>query len=173
MNVGDIVTQSAARFGNATARRYRSGVDEAAVTFEEFHRRSDRVANGLMDHNIGLEDLVALLSHNSPAFLELFFATQKIETIFTPINARSSQGDVEYILSDADPDYFMVESELLESISGLAEELRVGDDEVFVDGQHKEFGDFGERRMPNKTTPDRETDGETVDGQDPNERSAS
>ncbi|WP_440009207.1 AMP-binding protein [Halomicrococcus sp. SG-WS-1] len=172
MNVGDIVTQSAARFGNATACRYLSGNDEAAVTFEELHRRSNRVANGLVDQDIGIEDPVALLSHNSPAFLELFFATQKIGAIFTPINARSSQGDIEYILSDAGPDYLMVESELLASISGLAEELRVGDDEVFVVGQHEEFGDFGERRMANETMADREIDGETVDGQDSNERPA-
>ncbi|WP_433634051.1 AMP-binding protein [Halomicrococcus sp. NG-SE-24] len=173
--------ETGAGVGNATAgllangarRVYRRSRPRASGSFEGLHRRSNRVANGLMDQDIGLEDPVALLWHNSPAFLELFFATQKIGATFTPINARSSQGDIEYILSDADPDYLMVESELLASISGLAEELRVGDDEVFVVGQHEEFGDFGERRMANETMADREIDGETVDGQDSNERPAS
>ncbi|RBI59989.1 hypothetical protein DMJ13_20085 [halophilic archaeon] len=164
MNVGDIVRQSATRFGDATALRCLSGDAEVAVTFEELHRRSNRVANGLIDHNIGFEDPVALLSHNSPEFLELFFATQKIGAIFTPINARSSLGDVEYILADADPDYLVVESELLESISGLTEELRDGDVEVIVVGQHEEFGDFDELRTADETMPDRAVDGETIDG---------
>jgi len=113
MNVGDILPQSADRFGDDLAVAHVSAAGTETLSFRELDVRTNRIANGFLDAGIGSGDAIALLAHNSVEFFEVFFASQKIGAPIVPINVRLDPGDMEYIFEDARPDCLVAESELL------------------------------------------------------------
>ncbi len=61
---------------------------DAAVTYEEMHRRSTAVANRLLELGTGPGDRVAVLMYNSADVLYTWFATAKLGALFVPINVN-------------------------------------------------------------------------------------
>jgi fatty-acyl-CoA synthase len=66
-------------------------------------------------------DRVAVLAHNCPAFVELFFAVGKIGAILTPLNWRLSASELEYIMGDCQPRVLFYGAELAETAMALCE----------------------------------------------------
>ena len=91
MDIGQMVEQSAARFGNSLAVACVADDTTRTHTFSSLDAASNRTANGFLDAGIGFGDPVAVLSHNSIAFVEAFFATQKIGARVTPIKSVSTR----------------------------------------------------------------------------------
>jgi acyl-CoA synthetase (AMP-forming)/AMP-acid ligase II len=74
---------------------------ERRFTFEEFNRRSNLIANALLDLGVKKGDRVALLLMNSIEFMESFFAIAKIGGVCVPLNWRLVPDELSFILSDA------------------------------------------------------------------------
>lgn len=166
MDVGTMLEQSAARFGDdlAVAVVGESGTDRH--TFASLDRRSNRVANGLLEAGVGEGDPVALLSRNSLAFVEAFFATQKIGAPVVPINVRFDRSDVTGVLAETDPSAVVVEDDLLtpalaaEFVEGRPD----GDDGVHVVGGHERFGSFEALTVASADPPGVSVGPDAVDG---------
>jgi len=87
------------------AKRYprKTGVVSGSVrlTFEEFNRRVNSLANGLIDLGLRREDRVAVLLDSSYQYLELYFAIPKAGGVVVPLNTALSVPEMAYILGHA------------------------------------------------------------------------
>ena len=89
-------------------------------TYGQFNERANKLANAMREKwGINKGDRIAILSKNSPEFLELFFATAKLGAIMVPINIRLVAEEILYILNDCTPVAFMYE----EGFEGLLSEV--------------------------------------------------
>ncbi|OBB35204.1 long-chain fatty acid--CoA ligase [Mycobacterium sp. 852002-51961_SCH5331710] len=97
-----------AGFGSwATRRAFLCGDRVALIdgdrrmTYAEFDRRTDRLAQALRASGVRKGDRVAGLMINSSAFLETLFAVGKLGAVFVPISFRLAAPEVAYVLGDS------------------------------------------------------------------------
>ena len=69
-----------------------------ATTYGQMAGRVAALAGGLRGRGVGTGDVVAILSYNSPEFLEALFASNYLGAIAMPINWRLAAPEVRYIL---------------------------------------------------------------------------
>jgi fatty-acyl-CoA synthase len=72
-------------------------------TYAELDARSNRAAHLLAELGVGRGDRVAVLAHNSAAFVELFFAAGKLGAILVPLNWRLAASELAYVIGDCTP----------------------------------------------------------------------
>jgi len=97
VNVGDLLTRSAARFPDKAAiidgtRRF---------SYREFNAWSNRVANGLASSGYGQGDTIALMAENCAEFLVAYFACAKLGAVCVPINLFWRDKEIAYVLEHA------------------------------------------------------------------------
>ncbi|MGE2718987.1 acyl-CoA synthetase [Mycolicibacterium celeriflavum] len=104
----DAVHGREAGFGHWATRRASLSGDRVALidgerrlTFGEFDRRTDQLAQALRASGVRKGDRVAGLMSNSCAFMETLFATGKLGAVFVPINFRLAAPEVSYLLVDS------------------------------------------------------------------------
>lgn len=73
------------------------------VTHAQYAANAARMAAGLAAVGVGVGDRVAILAHNSQAYLDLFGAAARLGAIVVPINWRLSAEEVAYVLADTTP----------------------------------------------------------------------
>ncbi len=79
----------------ASGRRY---------TYAELDARANRAAHVLAGRfGVGAGDRVAVLAHNSAAFVELFLAAGKLGAVLVPLNWRLAASELAYVIGDATP----------------------------------------------------------------------
>ena len=98
---------------------------EDRITYAEFMRRIEATAGWLAAYGIVPGDVVALLMKNSPAFLELTFATSHLGAISLPINYRLAADEVDYILDNAGARLLLCDDEFAADRTGLPPVLAV------------------------------------------------
>jgi len=88
------------------ARRYpqKVGVVSGPVrlSFGDFNRRVNSLANALTDMGLEQQDRVAILLDSSHQYLELYFAVPKVGGIVVPLNTALSVPEMTYILNHAE-----------------------------------------------------------------------
>jgi long-chain acyl-CoA synthetase len=109
MNIGTYLDDSVARYAAAP---YLQFYDET-ITFGEFGRRVDILANALKTRGVRPGDFVHVLVQNSPATLVAYFAIQKIGAVAGPINGWWKAPEVEYLLNDSKGRVLIVEDQYL------------------------------------------------------------
>jgi len=100
------------------------------TTYGAMAQRATELAGGLAGHGVGRGDVVALLSYNSPEFLETIFAANYLGAIAMPINWRLAAPEVRYILEHSGSRALVCDQRLIEladqAIEGMeAPPLRV------------------------------------------------
>ncbi len=80
-----------------------------ARTWSEIDERVSRVASWLRDRGVGAGDRVALLTMNTPEFVEVVIAAARIGAIALPLNFRLSAPEVAFILGDSTPSVVVAE----------------------------------------------------------------
>lgn len=84
-------------------------------TYAEMDDRCSRLAAGLRDaHGIEFGDRVAVLANNNTNFFEVQFACWKLGAIFTPLNWRLAQPEIEFILGDCRPKLLIVDDSFVD-----------------------------------------------------------
>jgi acyl-CoA synthetase (AMP-forming)/AMP-acid ligase II len=141
MDIGQMVEQSAARFGDSLAVACVAEDATRTHTFSSLDAASNRTANGFLDAGIGFGDPVAVLSHNSIAFVEAFFATQKTGARVTPINVRFDAADVKDVLDDTEPRCLLADPALLAGLDGIEAFLDDREIEVITTTDHPAYRD--------------------------------
>lgn len=92
----------------------------AEISYAAFSRRIAVVGGWLAARGIGPNDVVAVLMKNSPAFLDIAFATSHIGAVFLPINFRLSADEVAYIAADSGARILIADQELASTAAGPA-----------------------------------------------------
>lgn len=94
----------------------------SAVTFEEFNRIINMVANALLDSGIRKGDKICLMLANCPEFLYAWLGANKIGAIMVPINTGLTGEAAKYIIDHSDSRILFVGKEYL----GAVNEIRGG-----------------------------------------------
>lgn len=94
------VLQAAAR---ATPDALALVSDEAELTYDVLHRRSNRFARWLIAQGVGTEDVIALQMSTSIDFIVAMLAVLKSGAAYMPIDPALPEGRIEYLITDAEP----------------------------------------------------------------------
>ncbi|MFN8535423.1 MAG: long-chain fatty acid--CoA ligase [Dehalococcoidia bacterium] len=94
--------------------------EDETISWGAMDERAGRIAGGLQSLGIGKGDIVALLLHNCPEFIELIWAIGWVGAVFMPINWRLAGDEVAYIVGHAGAKLVVSEREL----EALAEAAR-------------------------------------------------
>ncbi|MBS3906269.1 MAG: long-chain-fatty-acid--CoA ligase [Syntrophaceae bacterium] len=116
MDVGQILTFTARKFPQRIALIF----EQERMTYQEFNRRVNQLANGLLRLGLKKGEKVAVLLFNSIPLVEILFASAKTGGVFTPINFRFTTEEVFYILDHSDARFFIYG----EGFSELVEKIR-------------------------------------------------
>jgi long-chain acyl-CoA synthetase len=120
MNIGDLLVRNANKFPHKMAV-----VSETrSFTFRELNDRVNRLSNSLQDSGLSKGDRIGVLVHNGHQFLELYFAAAKTGAVFCPYNNHLKQRELKDILDYSTPKYLILDSDFVETVSGLAPELK-------------------------------------------------
>ena len=71
-------------------------------SYEEFNRRVDNLAKGLLHIGLKSGDKLGIFANNVPDWLTFMFATAKIGAVLVTVNTNYKTHELEYILKDAD-----------------------------------------------------------------------
>lgn len=71
------------------------------TTFRELDRRSNRVANALIERGVLPGDRICILDQNHDEFFEVIFGIAKAGAVYVPVNWRLAPPEVLYVVNDA------------------------------------------------------------------------
>ncbi|MDI6830345.1 MAG: long-chain fatty acid--CoA ligase [Actinomycetota bacterium] len=117
MNVGNWATKRALfpLTGDKTAFIY----GERSLTYKEFNRRVNQVADGLLAAGLKRQERVAGMFFNCPEFMEIYFACAKLGLIFIPLNFRLTPAELKDIFEDTDTRALFFHSEFAGTMGEL------------------------------------------------------
>jgi fatty-acyl-CoA synthase len=93
------------------------------VTYAEWNRRANRVANALHALGVVKGDIVGILASNSLAYLDLLFACQKSGIILQTLNCRLATEELVELLQRVTPRILIHGSQFCQRIPGIAEKI--------------------------------------------------
>ncbi len=93
---------------------------ERAMSFRDWNRRSNRLANALIGLGLAKGDRVAVLAYNCVEWAEIYVAAAKAGLIVVPINFRLTPGEIAFCVEDSGAGALIVQ----QSLRGLVEEVR-------------------------------------------------
>ncbi|MFI1921780.1 long-chain fatty acid--CoA ligase [Streptomyces sp. NPDC020377] len=108
--------------------------EDRRLTVRTLHDRVTRLAAGLTELGVGRGDVVGLLLHNRPEFLELVYAVNRVGAVFLPLNYRLSEDEWAYILDHSRAKAVVTEPEFLRAADRIAERLTGLERGILVDG---------------------------------------
>ncbi|CAG4886850.1 long-chain-fatty-acid--CoA ligase [Paraburkholderia saeva] len=118
---------------NATAIHF----DSEARTFAELGARVARLAGALRQLGVGNGERVAMLSVNSPRYIEYYMATPWAGGVLNPLNIRWSASELLYALNDSGTSILIVDEtfrdlglKLAREAATLRHVIYAGDDDV-------------------------------------------
>jgi len=119
MNVGSLLSITTARFPNKIGL-----VEEGRrVSYSEFNKRVNQLANKLISLNVGKGDKVALYLHNSIEWAEIYYALSKIGAVIVPINFRIKGQELAYVIDNSDTRILFFDLNLKENVEAVKMDL--------------------------------------------------
>lgn len=156
MSVGNVLRRSAFNFPDKPALIF----GDERLNYAELNRRVNCVANSLLKMGLKKGDRVAVLLHNCPEFIEIYFACAKSGGIFVPINNLLRPKELLQIFDYLKPRFLFFDKDFTEVVLSSDPELRSIEFPVAL---HRESADFrqyhdlvdrGEGTEPNVTVSD-------------------
>ena len=120
MILGEILRWNAKRHPNKTAFVF----DGHRYTFNQFLERVNRLSNGFLRMDFKKGDRVALMAQNCHHHLEIFFAAAKVGLILVPINFRSIESEILYVMDSAGPRAFILSRDYHDRIRHLTSQMK-------------------------------------------------
>jgi acyl-CoA synthetase (AMP-forming)/AMP-acid ligase II len=141
-NIGQLLSKRAviARDGEAFVEFERA----RRFTFSQLNKRSNKIANALLESGVKPGDRVASLLKNGIEFIESYYAIAKIGAVMVPVNWRLVATEITYILNDAGASTLIYDSDFDAPVNQLEREkntnlacyLRVNAFEAATDVPH-------------------------------------
>jgi fatty-acyl-CoA synthase len=123
MNLSNVIAHHAERFPDRLALSY---ADEE-ITYGELLARTQRTAGVLREAGIERGDVVAVLLHNAPSFVDVMCACAHLGAIFMPLNWRLAAPELQYIVEHAGAKAIVTEPELESLTTGLDDLVHLQD----------------------------------------------
>ncbi|MBW1988724.1 MAG: AMP-binding protein [Deltaproteobacteria bacterium] len=111
----DLLEEQAARIPDKTFLYYK----DETFTYREMDENANRVAHLLARLGAGRQKGIGIYMRNSPRFLDVFFAAQKLSMYVVPINAELMGDGLAYILEHSEIALLAADAELLPRLEAL------------------------------------------------------
>ena len=92
---------------------------ERSITYEELDERSDRLASGLLREGFRKGDRAAVMMHNRPEWIEIFFALAKLGGVLVPVNHLLREREVKHILDHSGAAWVLTENRFWPLFDGM------------------------------------------------------
>jgi len=115
LRLGDILTHGARVRPGRTALI----ADGAALTYRELAQGADRHADALLAHGVRKNDRVAVLTHSTPAYVQLLFAVTRLGAVLVPLNSRLIPRELAAIVRDAGARFLLFEAEFAAAVDAI------------------------------------------------------
>lgn len=96
---------------------------ERKLTWKEFYKRTNRLANALLDLGIEKENRVSIVGFNSIEWMESYFAISKIGAVPVNVNPRFVAAEIKHILENSDSVALITEKQYLSTIKSIKDGL--------------------------------------------------
>jgi acyl-CoA synthetase (AMP-forming)/AMP-acid ligase II len=136
--LGDIARLQAKARANAIALSF----EGRAVSYAQFDRYTNQIANGLIALGVKPGDRVTYLGKNSDLYFEALFGAIKAGAVMAPINWRLAPPEVRYIVGDAVAKVLFVGPEFTEQAAALIAKLPSVEQVIAMEGAHGAWPDF-------------------------------
>ncbi len=120
MNAGYLIARSAHYFPERTA----FVIDGQPIRYVDLNRRINKLANALLSLGLKKGDRVALLFHNSLAYLECYLALYKTGLVWVRLNARLHPSEIQGMIEDSGAQALIHGPEFLEAIEKMDPPVR-------------------------------------------------
>jgi len=127
MIITEILARNASLYKNETAlvERAPSADTREKITWEEFHRTSNKVANGLNRYGVRKGDKVVQLMTNSLEWLPIYFGILSSGAWAVPLNFRFESDKILLCTQTAEASIFIFGEEFIDRIESVKSELEV------------------------------------------------
>ncbi len=109
MNLGTYLDTAVERYADLPYLQFY----EQTVTYGDFGRQVNILANALKQQGFEKGDFIHVLVQNSPQTLVAYFAIQKIGAVAGPVNGWWKAPEVEYLLNDSKGRGLIIEDQYL------------------------------------------------------------
>ncbi|HXG64545.1 MAG TPA: AMP-binding protein, partial [Blastocatellia bacterium] len=106
---------------------------EAQVSYRQFDRMANAMANGLRECGIGKGVKVAVMLPNCPEYLYCWFALAKLGAVMVPVNTAHKGELLQYILNRSDAEAVITDAALLPRVREIERGLK-DVKQIFVHG---------------------------------------
>jgi acyl-CoA synthetase (AMP-forming)/AMP-acid ligase II len=120
MVVGDMIAKNARKFPSKLA--VVSG--EKRMSFSEYNERINRLASSLLRMGVKKGDRIGVLLHNCHQFLEIYFASAKIGSIFCPYNNHFKHKELVDIINYSEPKILFLDPDFWQTVDEIRQELK-------------------------------------------------
>lgn len=120
MNLLDLLRANARKFPDRDAVR----AGGTALSFAELRRQAEDQAGVLQSWGIGKGDRVAIMSHNTPAFVTAFWAALTAGGVVVPVNHKLAAAEASWIAAHAGAKLFLFDAALHEVAAALTHDCR-------------------------------------------------
>jgi acyl-CoA synthetase (AMP-forming)/AMP-acid ligase II len=138
MNLTGLLRDRAAEHPDRTAFIY----EGERVTFAEFDRRVDSVANALRASGVRPGDRVAVLDKNSLPYVELLFAAARAGAVQVPVNYRLAPDEIVYIVNNAEAPVLVAGPEFVPVLDEIADRLDHTEHLIVAGGSGHAYQDY-------------------------------
>ncbi len=100
---------------------------ERRFSYQEFHKRVHRLADGLTKLGVKAGDTVAMMDWDSHRYLECFYAVPMIGAVMHTVNVRLSPEQIVFTIDHAEDDFILLNSEflpLIEQVKGRIDTVK-------------------------------------------------
>jgi crotonobetaine/carnitine-CoA ligase len=98
--------------------------EERAVTFGDLNRNTNRAANGLAGLGCGAQTGISIMMPNSPEWLYVYLAVQKIGAYAVPINTGLKADGLAYIIDHSDSTVVFIDHSYKETFEKVRPDLK-------------------------------------------------
>jgi carnitine-CoA ligase len=117
--LGELLERQAGKFSNNKFLYYQ----DDKFTYSDMNTNANRVAHALMDLDAKPKDGVSIMTTNSPAYYDLFFAAQKMGMYAVPTNTSLRGAGLTHILNNSEVKYMVVHPTLIEYVESIKDDL--------------------------------------------------
>jgi crotonobetaine/carnitine-CoA ligase len=97
--------------------------EDRVIGFAELNRQVNRAANGLAALGVGAGVGVSIMLPNSPEWLFVYFATQKLSAYAVPVNVALKGEGLRHVLDHSDSSVLVCHPDYVEAIAAIREKL--------------------------------------------------
>jgi fatty-acyl-CoA synthase len=94
-----------------------------SLSYAQWHRRSQRLANALLALGLTPGDRVALLAYNAAEWMEIYAALAAAGLVAVPINFRLTPPEIAYIVQHSEARALIAQDELVDRVQPVLAEL--------------------------------------------------